>query len=145
METYFKPESAFKDNQCYNQCWTEARSFTSASRSYHIENVPCMVESIRKDHVEVHWGIELCVEDMRWGKFAKDSLILLRIIWEQVNVTSLEEVYKYFIDLSTMKVELARSQAQTLEDTLEEPTMWRARRLFYYVPNWCLDRSQNKF
>ncbi|GKV07478.1 hypothetical protein SLEP1_g19253 [Rubroshorea leprosula] len=62
--------------------------------------------------------IELCV-DMRKGRYAKDGLIQYRIVCQQVNVTSLEEVIKYFMQLSTEKAEQARSQAQALEEALD--------------------------
>ncbi|KAF2288284.1 hypothetical protein GH714_005808 [Hevea brasiliensis] len=58
--------------------------------------------------------VELCV-DMRRGRFAKDGLIQYRIVCQQVNVNSLEEVIKHFMHLSTEKAEQARSQAQALE------------------------------
>ncbi|KAG1365293.1 putative Eukaryotic translation initiation factor 3 subunit A [Cocos nucifera] len=62
--------------------------------------------------------VELCV-DMRRGRFAKDGLIQYRIICQQVNVSSLEEVIKHFMQLSTERAEQARSQAQALEDALD--------------------------
>ncbi|GAV87136.1 PCI domain-containing protein [Cephalotus follicularis] len=62
--------------------------------------------------------VELCVE-MRRGRFAKDGLIQYRIVCQQVNVSSLEEVIKHFIHLSTEKAEQARSQAQALEEALD--------------------------
>ncbi|XVE89595.1 hypothetical protein DITRI_Ditri20bG0008600 [Diplodiscus trichospermus] len=62
--------------------------------------------------------VELCV-DMRKGRFAKDGLIQYRIVCQQVNVNSLEEVIKYFMHLSTEKAEQARSQAQALEEALD--------------------------
>ncbi|KAK9277106.1 hypothetical protein L1049_006645 [Liquidambar formosana] len=62
--------------------------------------------------------VELCV-DMRRGRFAKDGLIQYRIVCQQVNVTSLEEVIKHFMHLSTEKAEQARSQAQALEEALD--------------------------
>lgn len=62
--------------------------------------------------------VELCV-DMRKGRFAKDGLIQYRIICQQVNVSSLEEVIKHFMQLSTEKAEQARSQAQALEEALD--------------------------
>ncbi|OAY42365.1 eukaryotic translation initiation factor 3 subunit A [Manihot esculenta] len=62
--------------------------------------------------------VELCV-DMRRGRFAKDGLIQYRIVCQQVNVNSLEEVIKHFMHLSTEKAEQARSQAQALEDALD--------------------------
>ncbi|XP_042469824.1 eukaryotic translation initiation factor 3 subunit A-like [Zingiber officinale] len=62
--------------------------------------------------------VELCV-DMRKGRFAKDGLIQYRIICQQVNVSSLEEVIKHFMQLSTERAEKARTQAQALEDALD--------------------------
>ncbi|CAL5339403.1 unnamed protein product [Camellia sinensis] len=62
--------------------------------------------------------IELCV-DMRRGRYAKDGLIQYRIVCQQVNVTSLEEVIKHFMHLSTERAEMARSQAQALEEALD--------------------------
>ncbi|XP_041017495.1 eukaryotic translation initiation factor 3 subunit A-like [Juglans microcarpa x Juglans regia] len=62
--------------------------------------------------------VELCV-DMRRGRFAKDGLIQYRIVCQQVNVTSLEEVIKHFMHLSTEKAEQACNQAQALEEALD--------------------------
>lgn len=62
--------------------------------------------------------VELCVE-MRRGRFAKDGLIQYRIVCQQVNVTSLEEVIKHFMHLSTEKAEQACNQAQALEEALD--------------------------
>ncbi|CAH1441890.1 unnamed protein product [Lactuca virosa] len=62
--------------------------------------------------------VELCV-DMRRGRFAKDGLIQYRIICQQVNISSLEEVIKHFMHLATEKAEHARSQAQALEEALD--------------------------
>ncbi|URE02683.1 hypothetical protein MUK42_19217 [Musa troglodytarum] len=62
--------------------------------------------------------VELCV-DMRKGRFAKDGLIQYRITCQQVNVSSLEEVIKYFMQLATEKAEQARTQAQALEEALD--------------------------
>ncbi|RWR88728.1 eukaryotic translation initiation factor 3 subunit A-like protein [Cinnamomum micranthum f. kanehirae] len=62
--------------------------------------------------------VELCV-DMRRGRYAKDGLIQYRIVCQQVNVSSLEEVIKHFMRLSTERAEQARSQAQALEDALD--------------------------
>ncbi|XWS64481.1 hypothetical protein CRYUN_Cryun05aG0007600 [Craigia yunnanensis] len=62
--------------------------------------------------------VELCV-DMRKSRFAKDGLIQYRIACQQVNVSSLEEVIKHFMHLSTEKDEQARSQAQALEEALD--------------------------
>ncbi|PPR85528.1 hypothetical protein GOBAR_AA35166 [Gossypium barbadense] len=62
--------------------------------------------------------VELCV-DMRKGRFAKDGLIQYRIVCQHVNVSSLEEVIKHFMHLSTQKAEQARSQAEALEEALD--------------------------
>lgn len=62
--------------------------------------------------------IELCV-DMRKGRYAKDGLIQYRIVCQQVNVNSLEEVIKHFMHLSTERAEVARNQAQALEEALD--------------------------
>ncbi|KAL6960070.1 Eukaryotic translation initiation factor 3 subunit A [Sarracenia purpurea var. burkii] len=62
--------------------------------------------------------IELCV-DMRRGRYAKDGLIQYRIVCQQVNVSSLEEVIKHFMHLSTERAEMARNQAQALEEALD--------------------------
>ncbi|KAL3814370.1 hypothetical protein ACJIZ3_015638 [Penstemon smallii] len=62
--------------------------------------------------------VELCVE-MRRGRHAKDGLIQYRGICQQVNITSLEEVIKHFMQLATEKAELARTQAQALEEALD--------------------------
>jgi translation initiation factor 3 subunit A len=56
---------------------------------------------------------------LRRGRFAKDGLIQYRIVCQQVNVTSLEEVIKHFMHLSTEKAEQARSQSQALEEALD--------------------------
>ncbi|XP_073310758.1 eukaryotic translation initiation factor 3 subunit A-like [Primulina huaijiensis] len=62
--------------------------------------------------------VELCV-DMRRGRHAKDGLIQYRGICQQVNITSLEEVIKHFMHMATEKAELARNQAQALEEALD--------------------------
>jgi translation initiation factor 3 subunit A len=54
--------------------------------------------------------VELCV-DMKKGRFAKDGLIQYRIVCQQVNVSSLEEVIKYFLQLSSERAEQAQAQA----------------------------------
>ncbi|CAJ1866034.1 unnamed protein product [Sphenostylis stenocarpa] len=51
------------------------------------------------------------VVDMQKGRFAKDGLIQYRIICQQVNVSSLEEVIKHFVHLSTEKAEQALHRA----------------------------------
>jgi translation initiation factor 3 subunit A len=62
--------------------------------------------------------VELCV-DMKKGRFAKDGLIQYRIVCQQVNVSSLEEVIKYFLQLSSERAEQAQAQAQAAEVTLD--------------------------
>ncbi|PNY11494.1 eukaryotic translation initiation factor 3 subunit a [Trifolium pratense] len=62
--------------------------------------------------------VELCVE-MRKGQFARDGLIQYRSICQNVNVSSLEEVIKHFINLSTKKVTQACSEGQTLEQGID--------------------------
>ncbi|KAK9673163.1 hypothetical protein RND81_12G150400 [Saponaria officinalis] len=62
--------------------------------------------------------IELCV-GMRNGRYAKDGLIQYRSVCQQVNVNSLEEVIKHFMHLSSEKAEIARNQAQALEEALD--------------------------
>ncbi|KAG5410790.1 hypothetical protein IGI04_007109 [Brassica rapa subsp. trilocularis] len=62
--------------------------------------------------------LDLCV-DLKRGRFAKDGLIQYRIVCQQVNVSSLEEVIKHFLHLSTDKAEQARSQADALEEALD--------------------------
>lgn len=62
--------------------------------------------------------VELCV-DMRRGRFAKDGLIQYRIVCQQVNINSLEEVIKHFMHLASERAELARSHAQALEEALD--------------------------
>lgn len=62
--------------------------------------------------------VELCV-DLRKGRFAKDGLIQYRIVCQQVNVSSLEDVIKHFMQLSNEKAEQAKSQAEALEDALD--------------------------
>nr|XP_043624538.1 eukaryotic translation initiation factor 3 subunit A-like [Erigeron canadensis] len=73
----------------------------------------------QKTHEKIMFKyVELCVE-LKRGRFAKDGLIQYRNICQQVNVSSFEEVIKYFMDLSTKKVEVARSQAEALEEALD--------------------------
>ncbi|PPD94597.1 hypothetical protein GOBAR_DD08350 [Gossypium barbadense] len=73
----------------------------------------------QKPHEKIMFKyVELCV-DMRKGRFAKDGLIQYRIVCQHVNVSSLEEVIKHFMHLSTQKAEQARSQAEALEEALD--------------------------
>ena len=46
--------------------------------------------------------VELCV-DMKRGRFAKGGIIQYHIVFQQVNVISLEEVIKYFLHISAEK------------------------------------------
>lgn len=69
--------------------------------------------------------IELCVE-MRKG--AKDGLNQYRLMCQQVNVSSLEEVIKHFMHLSTERAELARSKAEALEEALDVDDLEADRR-----------------
>ena len=54
--------------------------------------------------------VDLCVE-LKRGRFAKDGLIHYRNVCQQVNVSSLEEVIKYFLKTATDKAEEAKSKA----------------------------------
>ena len=54
--------------------------------------------------------IDLCVE-LKKGRYAKDGLIHYRNVCQQVNVSSLEEVIKYFMKTATDKAEAAKSKA----------------------------------
>ncbi|KAJ3676233.1 hypothetical protein LUZ60_003645 [Juncus effusus] len=62
--------------------------------------------------------IELCV-DLRKGRFAKDGLIQYRNVCQQINISSLEEVIKHFMHLSMERAELAKSQADKLDEALD--------------------------
>jgi translation initiation factor 3 subunit A len=54
--------------------------------------------------------VELCIE-LKKGRLAKDGLIQYRIVCQQVNVNSLEEVIKHFLKLATEKAESAQAAA----------------------------------
>ncbi|CAL8465076.1 g4611 [Coccomyxa elongata] len=54
--------------------------------------------------------IDLCVE-LKKGRYAKDGLIHYRNVCQQVNISSLEEVIKYFMKTATDKAEAAQSKA----------------------------------
>ncbi|KDP23427.1 hypothetical protein JCGZ_23260 [Jatropha curcas] len=115
MATYAKPENALKRaeeliNVGQKQDALQALHDLITSKRYRAWQKP--LEKIMFKYVE------LCV-DMRRGRFAKDGLIQYRIVCQQVNVNSLEEVIKHFMHLSTEKAEQARSQAQALEDALD--------------------------
>lgn len=115
MTSYLKPESALKKAEEFidvgkKQNALEILHGLITSKRYRAWQKP--LERIMFKYVE------LCV-DMRKGRFAKDGLIQYRIICQQVNVSSLEEVIKHFMHLSTEKAEQARNQAQALEDALD--------------------------
>ena len=54
--------------------------------------------------------VELCIQ-LKKGRLAKDGLIQYRIVCQQVNVNSLEEVIKHFLKLATEKAVQAQAQA----------------------------------
>ncbi|WOL16202.1 eukaryotic translation initiation factor 3 subunit A [Canna indica] len=115
MSTFAKPENALKRaeelvNVGQKQAALQALHDLITSKRYRAWQKT--LERIMFKYVE------LCV-DMRKGRFAKDGLIQYRIICQQVNVSSLEEVIKHFMHLSTEKAEQARTQAQALEDALD--------------------------
>ncbi|KAJ4975686.1 hypothetical protein NE237_000792 [Protea cynaroides] len=115
MATFAKPENALKRaeeliNVGQKQAALQALHDVITSRRYRAWQKT--LERIMFKYVE------LCV-DMRKGRFAKDGLIQYRIVCQQVNVNSLEEVIKHFMHLSTEKAELARSQVQALEEALD--------------------------
>ncbi|KAL5981079.1 hypothetical protein ACLOJK_028999 [Asimina triloba] len=115
MTTFAKPENALKRaeeliNVGQKQAALQALHGLITSKRYRAWQKT--LEKIMFKYVE------LCV-DMRKGRFAKDGLIQYRIVCQQVNVNSLEEVIKHFMHLSTERAEQARSQAQALEDALD--------------------------
>ncbi|RAL53116.1 hypothetical protein DM860_006788 [Cuscuta australis] len=73
----------------------------------------------QKSHERIMFKhVELCV-DMKRGRYAKDGLIQYRIICQHVNIASLEEVIKHLLHLATERAELARTQAQALDEALD--------------------------
>ncbi|XBI75335.1 hypothetical protein VPH35_068716 [Triticum aestivum] len=115
MSTFAKPENALKRAEelihvGQKQAALQALHDLITSRRYKSWQKP--LEKIMMKYVE------LCV-DLRQGRFAKDGLIQYRIVCQQVNVSSLEEVIKHFMQLSNEKAEEARNQAQALEDALD--------------------------
>ncbi|KAB2018669.1 hypothetical protein ES319_D08G245600v1 [Gossypium barbadense] len=115
MANFAKPENALKRaeeliNVGQKQDALQALHNLITSKRYRAWQKP--LEKIMFKYVE------LCV-DMRKGRFAKDGLIQYRIVCQQVNVSSLEEVIKHFMHLSTQKAEQARSQAEALEEALD--------------------------
>jgi len=59
--------------------------------------------------------VELCVES-RKGRLAKEGLIQYRIVCQQVNVSSLEDVIKHLLKLATAKAEAARAASAAASD-----------------------------
>ncbi|KAL6848276.1 hypothetical protein ACP4OV_022404 [Aristida adscensionis] len=115
MATFAKPENALKRAEelihvGQKQAALQALHDLITSKRYRSWQKP--LEKIMMKYVE------LCVE-LRKGRFAKDGLIQYRIVCQQVNVSSLEEVIKHFMQLSNEKAEQARGQAQALEDALD--------------------------
>ncbi|KAL3652093.1 Eukaryotic translation initiation factor 3 subunit A [Castilleja foliolosa] len=115
MSTFARPENALKRaeeliNVGQNQEALETlHSFITARR----------YRAWTRTHEKIMFKyVELCV-DMRRGRHAKDGLIQYRGICQQVNITSLEEVIKHFMQLSTEKAENARNQAEALEEALD--------------------------
>ncbi|KAK1370744.1 Eukaryotic translation initiation factor 3 subunit A [Heracleum sosnowskyi] len=115
MSNFAKPENALKRAEELINVGQKQ----DALQSLHDLITSKRYRAWQKTHEKIMFKyIELCV-DMRRGRFAKDGLIQYRIICQQVNVSSLEEVIKHFMDLSTKKAEAARSQAQALEEALD--------------------------
>ncbi|KZV43199.1 eukaryotic translation initiation factor 3 subunit A [Dorcoceras hygrometricum] len=114
MATFARPENALKRaeeliNVGQNQEALEALHGFITSRRY---------RAWTRTHEKIMLKyVELCV-DMRRGRHAKDGLIQYRGICQQVNITSLEEVIKHFMQMATEKAEHARNQAQALEEAL---------------------------
>ncbi|KAK6141225.1 hypothetical protein DH2020_025022 [Rehmannia glutinosa] len=115
MATFARPENALKRaeeliNVGQKQEALEALHSFITSRRY---------RAWTKIHEKIMFKVmDLCV-DMRRGRHAKDALIQYRGICQQVNITSLEEVIKHFMQLATEKAETARNQAQALEEALD--------------------------
>ena len=61
--------------------------------------------------------LELCV-DLRRSHVAKEGLYQYKLICQQVNIASLEEVIRYFLKLAEERAENARQQAR--EQVMEE-------------------------
>lgn len=58
--------------------------------------------------------VDLCVE-LKKGRYAKDGLIHYRNVCQQVNVASLEEVIKYFVETATKRAEDAKASAESTD------------------------------
>ncbi|KAJ3688291.1 hypothetical protein LUZ61_017455 [Rhynchospora tenuis] len=114
MVTFAKPENALKRaeeliNVGQKQAALQALHDLITSKRY--RSWQKALEKIMFKYVE------LCV-DMRNGRFAKDGLIQYRNICQKVNVSSLEEVIKHFLHLSTERANQARCQGEALEEAI---------------------------
>ncbi|VAH55194.1 unnamed protein product [Triticum turgidum subsp. durum] len=146
MATFAKPENALKRAEelihvGQKQAALQALHDLITSKRYRSWQKP--LEKIMMKYVE------LCV-DLRKGRFAKDGLIQYRIVCQQVNVSSLEEVIKHFMQLSNEKAEEARNQAQALEDALDVEDLEADKRpedlmLSYVSGEKGKDRSDREF
>ncbi|CAM0944423.1 unnamed protein product [Alopecurus aequalis] len=146
MSTFAKPENALKraDELIHvgqKQAALQALHDLITSKRYRSWQKP--LEKIMMRYVE------LCV-DLRKGRFAKDGLIQYRIVCQQVNVSSLEEVIKHFMQLANEKAEEAKTQAQALEDALDVEDLEADKRpeelmLSYVSGEKGKDRSDREF
>ncbi|KAL3624614.1 Eukaryotic translation initiation factor 3 subunit A [Castilleja foliolosa] len=116
MATFARPENALKRAE---------ELITVEQKQEALETLHSFLTSRRyrawtRTHERIMFKyVELCV-DMRRGRHAKDGLIQYRGICQQVNITSLEEVIKHFLQLATEKAEVARNQAaEALEEVLD--------------------------
>ncbi|KAL8544735.1 hypothetical protein ACS0TY_005097 [Phlomoides rotata] len=115
MATFARPENALKRaeeliNVEQKQEALEALHSFITSRRY---------RAWTRTHEKIMFKyVELCV-DMRRGRHAKDGLIQYRGICQHVNISSLEEVIKHFMQLATEKAENARNQGQASEEALD--------------------------
>ncbi|GAB2300433.1 Eukaryotic translation initiation factor 3 subunit A [Dionaea muscipula] len=115
MATFAKPENALKravELVNVGQHLDALMALHSLITSRRYRNWQKPLEKIMFKYVE------LCV-DLRKGRFAKDGLIQYRIVCQQVNVNSLEEVLKHFMHLATERAESARNQTQALDEALD--------------------------
>ncbi|EFJ35771.1 hypothetical protein SELMODRAFT_142045 [Selaginella moellendorffii] len=115
MATFAKPENALKRAEELMNVGQKAAALQAlhdliTSKRYRAWQKP--LEKIMFKYVE------LCV-DMRRGRFAKDGLIQYRIACQQVNVSSLEEVIKHFMHLSSERAEQAQAQAEAAVVTFD--------------------------
>lgn len=84
--------------------------------------------------------IDLCVE-LKKGREAKDGLIHYRNVCQHVNVSSLEEVIKYFLKTATDKAEEAQSKADLVRLTLLSPVIACLSQERHDVMAWSLRNS----